>query len=340
MEQKIEAKLKDLNLDYDPDDVKKLASKLEYLKNNNLEKMSNRLLEQNKATKFLQTLTEVNFAFQLLNNLLDKKLNFKVEYEPDVGTRPIDLVVGYNNKKYNIQIKYLSSSVRTNKQNKIVAEIKRQSNAIEANRGFTLHVSQTFTMKNVKNLMEFIKANLSKKDGEGFVFEDSAEAIAHIEFQTPKNKVRKHLVLCGFVISGAQEITGETKEQVKAALQNACGAFNKNNSVNEVNIIVSEITSDRRESIDFAEALYGTEFCTFNGKLKTHRDNDGLFLQEDFSNKVAAVVVVHRKDNSLISDYEKVICVNLNHDYIQSITDLIHDKIIERYTWIENSFFN
>lgn len=342
MEEKIESKIKELNLIYDSEDIKSLFLKLCYLKNNNLEKLASRLLEQNKVSKFPETLTEVNFSFQLLNSLRSNKSGFMAYYEPKTGVRPIDLIIEYNNKKYFIQIKYLSSSIRDNKKNKIVKEIERQSKAIKANRGFSLRVSENFTIDQVNELMGFIKINLRKKDNESFKFSGKNGGNAEIELQTPQNNVRQHLVLYSFGDVKAVDVTGEAKEQVKTALLNAAGAFESNSSAENVNLIVSEITNNRRESIDFAEALYGTEFFTFsNGDshARAHRKNDGVFQQEDFAKKIAAVIVVHRNNSALVSDYEKVICTNPAYDHINSITDLVHDKIIKRYTWIEGGFF-
>ncbi len=87
--------------------------------------------------------------------------------------------------------------------------------------------------------------------------------------------------------------------------------------------------------------MYGTEYTTIyqNGKSSNHRDDDGLFLQEDFAKKIAGIVVLHKKEHSLCSDYERVICSNPNYDFLSAITLLMADKIIERYTWIDTGFF-
>jgi hypothetical protein len=335
----IELLLEKLQLRYEQDDINKLNEDIAFLKKNNLSKISDRLLSQNKPHKFLETLTELNFTTQLLKGL-PLKTNVNIEYEPNNTKRPIDLVIELNNIKYYIQIKSLSNSIRENKQNHIVREIRNQSKQIHCKREFNIRISEEFSKDNVRDLMDFIKSNLDKKDGEKFIFNGNNNVIAEIELLTTDKHFRNHLSLYSFGDMNAVNITGMSKEQIKSALEKAAGAFENISSDNSINLIVSEIKNDRLQAIDFAEALYGTEYSTFkNGKMVNHRDNDGLFLKEDFSKKIASVIVLHRKEYKLRSDYERAICCNPFYDYLRPITDLIHDKIIERFTWIDSGFF-
>lgn len=335
---KIELLLEKLQLRYEQDDIKKLNADIELLQKNNLSKIIDRLLSLNKPHKFLEALTELNFTTQLIKSFpLQTKVN--IEYEPKNTKRPIDLVVELHNIKYFIQIKSLSNSIRENKQSYIVREIRNQSKQIHYKRGFNIRISENFSKADVTSLMEFIQKNFDKKDGEKFIFSSDTNH-AEIEFHTADKPFREHLTLYSFEDLEAVNVTGMTKEQVKGALEKAAGAFENNNSDKIINLIVSEIRNDRSQAIDFAEALYGTEYSTFqNGKMLNHRDNDGLFLKEDFAKKIAGVIVLHKKEHRLTSDYERAICSNPSYDYLRSITDLIHDKVIERYTWIEGGFF-
>lgn len=338
-ESKIEELLNKLQLRYEQGDIKTLNENIEFLEKNNLSKLNDRLLSLNKPHKFLETLTELNFTTQLLKSIPSKtKLN--IEYEPNNTKRPIDLVIKLGNIKYLIQIKSLSNSIRENKQSQIVKEIRNLAKQIHSNRGFNIRISEEFLKENVSGLMSFIQENFDKKDGEKFIFNGNDNATAEIEFQTADKHFRNHLSLYSFGDMNAVNITDMTKEQVKGALEKASGAFENNSSDEVINLIVSEIRNDGLQAIDFAAALYGTEYNTFqNGRLLNHRDNDGLFLSEDFSKKIAGIIVLHKKEQRLACDYEKVICSNPSHDYLRQITDLIHDRVIERFTWIDNGFF-
>jgi hypothetical protein len=335
----IELQLEDLNLRYDQHDIKKLNVDINYLQEKNLSRISERLLSLNKPHKFIETLTEFKFTVQLLKSF-PSNAKLSVEYEPNNTKRPIDLVIKYNEINYFIQIKSLSNSIRENKQSKIVREIRKHSKDIHRKRGVIVRISEAFSKEDVSKMMDFIKENLNKNDKEILIFNDNNNVHAEIEFLTPTKSFRNHLSLYSFGDLEAANITGMTKNQVKSALEKAAGAFENNNSDNIINLIVSEIRSDRLQAIDFAEAIYGTEnFIIKNGRVITIRLNDGLFLQDDFAKKIAGIIILHKKDDRLTSDYERAICCNPSYDYLRSITDLIHDKVIERFTWIDSGFF-
>lgn len=336
---KIELLLEKLDLRSNQLDVKKLNENIDVLQQWNLSKLSDRLLCSTKPSKFLETLTELNFTTQLIKSFPFNTIT-SIEYEPEDSKRPIDLVVTLNTTKYFIQIKSLSNSIRENKQSKIIREIRKQIKNISCNRGIMIHASEGFSKDHVSELMIFIKDNIDKKDGEKLMFLDGNNVIAEIEFQTSAKSFREHLALYSFGDLEAVNVTGMTKDQVKKALEKAAGAFEINSSEQTINLIVSEIRSDRSQAIDFAEALYGTEYCTFhNGKMLTHRDNDGLFLEENFAKKIAGIIVLHKREATLSSQYDRAICCNPLHDYLRPITDLIHERIIERFTWIDGSLF-
>jgi hypothetical protein len=339
-ESQIESQLKDLQLRCDEQDVKKLNADMEYLKEKNLESISKRLLSQNKPHKFMETLTELNFTVQLLKSF-PSCIELKIEYEPKNTKRPIDLVIHYNSISYNIQIKSLSQSIRENKQSQIVKEIRKISKGIISTRGFNVHISKDFVNENVSEMMSFIKDNLSKKDNEKLIFNGNNNAQAEIEFLTPAKSFREHLYLYSFGDLGFVNITDMTKEQVRSALEKAAGAFDNDSTDNNINLIVSEIRNDRLQAIDFAEAIYGTEnLAPINGQLVNVRLNDGLFLEDGFAKRIAGVIVLHKKEDRLTSHYDRAICCNPSYNFMSPITDLIHDKIIERFTWIDGGFFD
>jgi len=339
MENELKELLEKLELRYEQIDIEKLKEAIDYLNEKQLSDLCKRLLRSTKAHKFLETLTELNFTVQLLRSFPPNQA-LDIFYEPKNTKRPIDLVIKLDRINYYIQIKSLSNSIRENQQAQVVREIRKQIKLISSKRGLIVNVSENFKKENVNAMIKFIKENLTKIDGEKFTFSGPNNLIAEIEFKTMENSFRDHLVLYSFDDLDAVEITNITKEQIRGALCNAADAFEKYSSKNNINLIVSEIKSERY-SIDFADALYGTTLSKYqNGIMRNRRDTDGLFLQENFSKKIAGVIVLHKKEMALTSQYEKVICSNPLYDYIKPIINLAHDRIIERFTWIEDGFFN
>jgi hypothetical protein len=338
MENQLRELLVKLELRHDQVDMDKLKEAIDYLNEKGLSDLCQKLLRSTKARKFLEILTELNFTVQLLNSFPLSK-NSEVFYEPKDTKRPIDLVIKLDRINYFIQIKSLSNSIRENKQAQIIREIRSQIRLISSKRGLVVHISENFKKENVSEMIKFIKENLTKIDSEKFTFKAPDNVIAEIKFHAVEKSFRDHLVLYSFGDLEAVEITGITKDQIKGALYNAVGAFEKDSSKQNINLIVSEIKS-AHHSIDFADALYGTTFSTDqNGIMRNHRDIDGLFMQENFSKKIAGVIVLHRKEMTLTSQYEKVVCSNPSYDYIKPIINLIHDRIIGRFTWVGDSFF-
>lgn len=331
--------LEKLELQHDQSDIERLKEAIDYLHEKQLSDLCKRLLRSTKAHKFLETLTELNFTVQLLKSFPSNQA-LEIFYEPKDTKRPIDLVVKLDRVNYYIQIKSLSNSIRENQQAQVVREIRKLIKLISTKRGLILRVSENFKKENVSEMIEYIKKNLTKVDGEKFIFNGPDNVIAEIEFHTAEKPFRDHLVLYSFGDLEAVEITNITKDQITAALCNAAGAFEKDSTENNINLIVSEIKSVHH-SIDFADALYGTTFSTFqDGSMRNHRDKDGLYLQENFSKKIAGVIVLHKKGATLAGKYEKVICSNPSYDYIKPIINLVHDRVIERFTWIDDGFFN
>lgn len=159
----IEELLNKLEICYTNEDVQKIQSNMLFLNQRELSKISNRLMRQNKQHKFLESLTEVNFTTQLLRSL-PANIDMKVEYEPKTQKRPVDLVIRVSDKKYLLQLKSLSNSIRENKQAQILREIRRKIKEIKTDRGFYLRISDIFKIEHVDELLQFISDNFSKSD--------------------------------------------------------------------------------------------------------------------------------------------------------------------------------
>lgn len=332
--------LNKLNLYYEATDVKILHRYMQCLLKYNLDTLISGLLSCNKAIKFLEKLTEVKFAIQLIESI-PVKAKFKILYEPPFTKRPIDFYIHFKNKKYFIQVKSLLSSIRESLQQQTINEIRRQELNIPIKRIFNLHVKNLYKNE-VTALMNFIKNNSDKKNEQEFEYVNGKTKVV-IYFEDPKNINIENLTLRGFGDLEAVDITNMTKYQVKDSLRNAADAFEFNTDKSNFNLIVCEIKSDRSQGIDFAEAVYGSEYSYYSNRSKSvirARENDGLFLDDSFKKKITAIIILHRKEDALSSLYEKVICINPQLNDISFVTDLIHDKIIERFTGIYNGFFS
>jgi hypothetical protein len=311
------------------------------LNNHGLSNLTSKFFKQNKPDKFIEALTEINFTSQLLSSLPSNKLGFKIEFEPQHIGKKIDLEIEYNNKNYKIQIKYLSPSIKENMQTKICDEIKRQSQKVEVNRGVNLKISANFQKNQVKDLIKFIEDNLWRSANEWFSFPGQHNSDVQIQFKTSLNNLKNYLVVYSCEDMNIENVTGMIREQIRKSLLNAVKSFKSCSSDKEINLIVSEIGNNRDEAIDFAEALYGTVGHVIrNGQMLNVRGTDGLFNDEEFSEKkVAGVIVIHRVRSTLASNYEKIICINPSYEYITSITELVHDRVIDHNTWLEEGFF-
>ncbi len=84
------------------------------------------------------------------------------------------------------------------------------------------------------------------------MFNSRINSCAEIIFQTVDKPFVNHLILDMLSDLETVNITGMTREQIKSALVKAAGAFEKNSSKEKINLIVSEIRSDRLQAIDFA----------------------------------------------------------------------------------------
>jgi len=125
------------------------------------------------------------------------------------------------------------------------------------------------------------------------------------------------------------EITGLAKGQIKESLVKAAGAFGWKVEQEIINLIAMD--ADKQEDIDICNALFGTEFETFKGNRHVWcRKNDGLFINQEFSDNIAGVIGLRRKEWKPLCSYHKLLFVNdvfLYHlDNIKRIIRI--DKVI------------
>lgn len=339
-----------LNIGHVDSDIEQLEKNIAYLEGKGLAKLNARLMEQKtKPLKFLEALAEHNFTVNLMRNVEGKGVNLKIAYEPkelDVE-RPPDLCIVYGGVKYVIQIKRLSSSKRESMQGKVFNEINRQLKKINIDMRVDLQLSESFASENIQGLVDFIatKASLAKC-GDYYEYNSSdSRPIANFKFQTSSGSNVGFLRLGSYGDMNMIEVTGHSQQQIKDSFENAFGAFRSVCSPKTINIIVAEVVSPLMQVAGLCEALYGTEIIQHDTRLTQSvliRQSDGMFRSPLFLEKVAAVVVVSRKNHALISDYNQVLCVNSSHlNLMMSIEGLIKiDKRIDENYFPGRGFFD
>ncbi|OGW55327.1 MAG: hypothetical protein A2Y81_07435 [Nitrospirae bacterium RBG_13_43_8] len=292
------------------EDVKRLADNMALLARRGLGKLNKRLISAKKHSKIFETIAEHNFAVILVSQHCSSS---SISYEPEIGPqRPLDFKVEIGNIIYWIQMRDLQKLARENRQDKIIQQIKKEAKEIKVGKFFSCMLSDDFKEGCLTELINFLKDRAaSAGEGERVLFTSRNSQKAKIEFWSPPNINLLHLT-CG--IAGdlvAVELTGQTKEQMKQSLLNAAGAFNWGVDQRNINLIVME--ADNKDDIDICDALFGTEYDEFSsdGYLGWNRKDDGLLREYDFSQKVAGVIAIKRKEKwHPVSDYHIILYMN------------------------------
>lgn len=336
--------LEDLRIGNTEKDIEKFKANIELLKTKGLSELNNRLLSETKRFNFLSTLTEHNFIANLLNTNCSIQ-NQQINYEPNDtgGNRPPDLHVDFGGINYWIQIKRFSQLKFRNIQSKIYNEIEDRVNSIDVPKFIDLQIASNFINQDIEPLITLIREKANGDDGIKHTFNGKNKA--EFSFRKPNKLELKHLTFGMLGDVGAIEVTGLAREQIKISLLKAAGVFHEESSQQNINLIVAELDGSSHDTIDLCEALYGTEFITFDqtsGKSFLHRDNDGLFNEVEFTKKNVGIIVIRRKNNELIDDYWQVICCNSTQkELLVSVMNLIAiDKVVERYSDLGKGFFD
>jgi len=138
-------------------DIQKLASNMKILEDNDMSKLTRRLLEGGR--KIWDTFAEHNFAVKLVSY---HNQNAEISYEPDENLRrPPDFRIVKDELTYWIQMKRLSNLERENRQNKIVKKIKEGAKGIAIGMFFGCNLSEQFIEKDIPDLLDFLSANSS-----------------------------------------------------------------------------------------------------------------------------------------------------------------------------------
>lgn len=277
------------------EDIKKLADNMVLLEKRGLSKLNKRLIDARKHSKIFETIAEHNFAVMLVSQYSS---TIPISYEPDMGSqRPPDFKVEIGDITYWIQMKDLSKLERENRQDKLIQKIKEKAKEIKVGKFFSCMLSDDFKEGWLPELINFIRDKAaSAGEGENFLFAGNNNQRAEIKFWPPEKIALSELTLDYAGDLEILNITGLAREQIKQSLINAAGAFNWGVDNSNINLIVME--ADNKKDIDICDVLFGTEYKMFNrtrGQLGWSRKNDGLFIEPDFSKKVAGVIAIKRK---------------------------------------------
>ena len=287
-------------------EIKKLATNMKMLEDRSMTKLNRRLLEGGR--KIWDTFSEHNFAVKLISY---HNQDVQISYEPDEGfRRPPDFKIVLGGLTYWIQMKRLSNIERENRQNKIVQKIKDEAKKINIGMFFGCDLAENFSENDITNLIDFL-TNTSKnpEEGEKYYFPNFETPKAIVNFWHPNKSKIASLTLC---TSGDMEVVEETglaKHQIKQSLINAASAFEWDVDKYTINFVAMD--ADKHEDIDLCDAVFGTEFeIDSRGRNAWCRDKDGFFLLPDFSNKVAGVIALKRKERSPVANYCATLYVN------------------------------
>lgn len=330
----------DIQIRYASDDISNLKNNIELLKSRGLSSLNDRLFEQTKRIQFLSTLTEHNFAANLLK--LKTDINEKnVSYEPsDIGNGRPDLHITYNGVNFIVQIKRFSQLKFRNIQNKIYNDIERELEKIEIGKFVDLRLPNNFTKNDIRSLVNRIQEIALKENNEANVSINGAV----FSLRKPNKLQLNHITFGKLGDLEAVEITGLAREQIKSSLLKAAKAFERDSDRCNINLIVAETNGSSHDVIDLCEALYGSEYSTFDektGKALLHRYDDGLYMQDDFSKKVAGVIALRRKNYLLIDEYWQVLCSKPDSDEVIGAIRCVFqiDKTTSRFSELGNGFF-
>lgn len=273
------------------EDVKRLADNMALLEKRGLGKLNKKLIDIGRGVWAI--IAEHNFAVILVSQHCSTT---PISYEPDIGLqRPIDFKVEIGNITYWIQMKDLAKLKRENRQDKIIQQIKRDTKDIKVSKFFSCALSDDFREGCLPELINFIKDEAaSAVEGESFLFTGKDNQKVKIEFWSAGKIALSELTLGYAGDLEIVEITGLAKEQIKQSLLNAVGAFSWEVDQNNINLIVME--TDKKEDIDICDALFGSEYEMIGKDNHSwSRNDDGLFSDPDFSRKVAGLTAMKRK---------------------------------------------
>lgn len=299
------AKLILSSLAHSEQSIKQLARNMQVLRENNLDKINQRLQRSKKPMKILETLAELNFAISLISNNAD----MQILYEPNEFVKPPDFLVKFKNITYYMEVKRPGKLERDNRKENILKKIKKQAKRIKIPKGFSCFLSDDFKEKHIDDLIKYIGNNVNNKQVQ-HVFEIDNKELAKIEFFTISNKKFNSLQLYAGGDLSVVNITGQTKRQIKQTMRNAVNKFENNHNEKVINLIILEVKTGG-DDIDICEALYGTEVECFERNAWT-RKSDGLFDDDAFSSKISGVIVRTRKDQFEIicKEYLNILCLN------------------------------
>ncbi len=287
-------------------DIKNLASNMKILENNSMCKLNRRFSEG--GWKIWDTFAEHNFAVKLA---LYHNQNAHISCDPDEDSQhPPNFKIVKGKLTYWIQMKQLFNLKRENRQKKIIKKIKEEAKKIAVRAFFGCGLYEQFFEKDISDFIDFLYVNSSNfEKGKEYIFPNEETPKAIVDFWYPNKSDISSLTMG---ISGDMDmvqVTGHTKNQIKQGLINAAGGFEWNVDDYVINLIA--IDADNYEDVDICDAVFGTEFEVFGTNKHTwSRKDDGFFLVQDFSKKIAGVIALKSKGGGIVSDYFGILYVN------------------------------
>ncbi len=311
-------------------EILNLAVNMKLLEQRGMSKLNDRLLESKEKIK--DTFAEHNFAIKLL---LRHNRRVLISYEPDEGLRrPPDFKACLGDKTYWIQMKKLSRLERENRQRKTITKIINGVQSIQVGMFFGCRLSEHFSDSDLSDLIEFIATHAANPvEGKKYYFASEDKPKAIVDFWNPKRIELSSLTLGVSGDANVVDVTGLAAKQILGSLKNAAGAFDWKTNLNTINFIAMDI--DNYDDIHVCDAVFGTEFEHLSLNSNKHtwsRKEDGFFCLPELSEKVAGVIGLRRKNDSLVTDYFALLYINdIFKDFLDGFDDFLNfDKIIHR----------
>jgi len=287
-------------------EIQKLATNMRMLEERSMTKLNRRLIESGRRP--WDTISEHNFAIKLISY---HNQDVQISYEPDEGLRrPPDFKIVRGERTYWVQMKRLSILERENRKNKIMQKIKNTAKEFNIGMFFGCDLSENFAESDIPKLFDYLANKLRNPEvGKKYTYPNSEKPKAILDFWYPNNSKISSLTL-GF--SGDMDMVDETglaENQIKQSLINAAGAFEWGVDLYTINLVAMD--ADNHLDMDLCNAIFGTEFYMFSRDRRAwSRKKDGFFHLSEFSNNVAGVIALKRKERSPVADYFTTLYVN------------------------------
>lgn len=287
------------------DEIEVLAELLQTADGKNMRPLIERLITDRRNLS--STLTELNFAVDAIECLEGMDSTIIYEEEQEAGAPDFKIVI--DDITLWIQVKRFKILKFDNIQRKIVEKIKIEAQKIPVGSFFSLGLSDELSFSDIEGILEFMRRTvfLENPYGKQFCYPNNESPIVTIEYYKPSKNNLVHLTLGSTIGLEARWISNDIEEHLKGSFLKAAQSISWDSDNKNINIIVAE--SSHYDNIDIGNILFGSE-CVVYPPGTWKRQENGLFCENEFSNKIAFVIILRKFEEGLFGKYEKLLFVN------------------------------